>query len=159
MKKPVPCAQPCGSCPWRLANQTPEAVQASPIDGRGVHWFDHENLRDRWEGIADGQMLPCHVTDSRAPLYGGKPAKGKGKETLCVGQAILAHREITAFMSDGTDFNCYRRRPGIRFTAKGLASWASRLYYAGATLLIERRELIIPKVTDNPDVGLPEFEP
>ncbi len=153
------CDTPCGTCPWRAENQTPEAVRNSPRDGMGMRWFDPANLRQRWSEVADGGMMPCHATDSNAPLYGGKKPKGKPKERVCVGLTTLARREVTAFMVHGTDYAKYAgaepAKASSRMTLLGLAAWASRLMYAGATLGVGRRVLKIPVVGDDPKVQFP----
>lgn len=145
---------PCAGCPWLRVNQTPEAVAASPLDGRGVHWFDSDNLRGHWDGCRDGHMLPCHATDPRAPFYGGKPAK-PGHGRVCVGITILAKREVVAFMVAGNNMGRYRRQVTRPMTLLGLASWASRLLFVGATLEIGEASLVIPEVEDNPEVQIP----
>lgn len=148
---------PCAGCPWLAENQTPAAVAASPVDGRGVHWFAAENLRRHWLSIStDGAMLPCHMTDEKAPLYGGKPAKG-GHLRICVGVTVLARREMMAFMASGTSPERYRaRRPGRRFTMTALAAWASRLAVRGAVFIMGGRNYQMPSnVEDDPRVRLP----
>jgi len=145
---------PCGSCPWRLRNQTKAAVEASPIDGSGRHWYDRRNLRRHWVAVADGKLLPCHATDRNAPLYGGKSPSAKAKPRVCVGISILARREVTAFMEAGTDHARYKQAGGS-MTLRGLASWAARLIYGGASLVIGRESLRLPQVThDDSEVGL-----
>lgn len=150
------CARPCNDCPWLGANQTKDAIAASPIDGRGIHWFEKANLLRHWIAAAKvGAMLPCHVTDNQAPLYGGKPTAAR-EGHICVGQSILAFREITAFMNAGQDFNRYRKMPGKRFSAVGLAAWAARLFYAGATFHLGGRTFTMPKIeADDPRVRVP----
>src|SRR2546430_2741 len=137
--------RPCAGCPWRRENQTPAAIAASPIDGRGIHWFARANLRRHWKAAAAiGAMLPCHKTDANAPLYGGEFAKG-GHARICVGLSVLARREVTAFMMAGQDFARYRKVPGRRFGAVGLAAWAARLYYGGATFHVGREAFVMPE--------------
>jgi hypothetical protein len=102
------CDQPCDGCPWMKKNQTAKAVAASPVDGRGQHWFSKENILRHWRAAGEvGAMLPCHMTDENAPLYGGKPTK-KQDARICVGLSLLARREVTAFMVAGQDFKRYR---------------------------------------------------
>lgn len=158
MKQKEPCAQPCASCPWLRKNQTEEAIRESPIDGRDRHWFERENLERHWRAVGAGQMMPCHATDKNAPMYGGKTPSKKAKARICVGLTILARREVTAFMESGTDFSRYSERPGIRMSLQGLAAWASRLYYAGATFLVGNTKLQMPVVEENDDVTLPSWE-
>lgn len=149
------CARPCGSCPWLAKNQTRDVVLASPIDGRGTHWFAVENLRRHWRGIAeDGSMMPCHSTDPNAPLYGGKFTRAK-ESHICVGITVLARREMHAFMVAGTNFEQYRAAGG-RFTLRALAMWASRLNYGGAVFDIGGQSLTMPHVNADDDrVRLP----
>lgn len=139
-----------------LANQTPDAVAASPIDGHGEHWFSKENIARHWKAAGTiGAMLPCHETDENAVLYGGKPKK-RQQARICVGLSTLAHREVTDFMKAGQDFAKYRRLPGKRFSAVGLAAWAARLLYAGAIFHMGGREFRMPKIThDDNRCGLP----
>lgn len=145
------CDQPCKGCPWRRENQTPAAVAASPMAGGGVRWFEVSNLRRHWENIRTvGAMLPCHMTDANAPLYGGKPTKG-GHEHICVGVAILAKREVHTLMEQGSDFANYARLPGKRFTAAALAAWAARLFYDGAQFNMLGRSFRMPKIGQSQD--------
>lgn len=151
---PKRCDRPCGGCPWRASNQTPEAIEASPIHGGGGRWFDPSNLRRHWKAVSNGSLLPCHATDRNAPLYGGKaPAKG-AKPRVCVGVAILARREVTAFMVAGNNFARYRASGGS-MSLLGLASWAGRLLFGGAVLHVGREELLLPTVGDDSAVTLP----
>lgn len=150
-------ARPCASCPWMRASQTPEAIAASPVDGRGVHWFDPDNLRNRWTFCAhEGGMMPCHATDNKAHWYGGVRAQCE-TGGICVGLTILAKREVHHFMECGGDFRRYKRTPGLRMTLEGLAMWAARLLYPGATFNIDGRILTMPDVADLPiaDVTVP----
>lgn len=146
VRQPAP-DQPCASCPWLAKNQTPEAVAASPIDGTGRHWFSKENLLRHWRAAGHiGVMLPCHMTDEDAPLYGGKSTKPQDAR-ICVGLSLAARREVTLFMQCGQDYKRYRRvRPGRRWTATGLAAWAARLYYAGAVFHLGTRKFVMPTV-------------
>lgn len=149
--------RPCASCPWLRANQTPDAVARSPVDGNGVHWFSVANLRRHWSAAGTiGAMLPCHKTDAHAPLYGGAPTKG-GHESICVGLSVLARREVTAFMQAGGNTKRYRAiGPGRRFLMPALAAWASRLYFGGCVFHVGDRQFTMPeKVEDDPRVGLP----
>lgn len=148
--------KPCADCPWRTVNQTPTAVAASPVDGRGVHWFSRENLLRHWRAAGDiGAMLPCHVTDQDAVLYGGKQTKVQDAR-ICVGLSVLARREVEAFMQAGQDFKKYKALPGKRWSAVGLAAWAARLYYAGAVFHIGGRQFTMPAVkADDAACGLP----
>lgn len=158
MKKAKACDRPCSGCPWLVENQTPEAVAASPIDGRGVHWFAKENIARHWKAAGDiGAMLPCHLTDRDAPLYGGKPTKAQDAR-ICVGLSLLAVREVTAFMKAGQDFKRYRALPGRRWSAIGLAAWAARLFFGGAVFHMGGRAFTMPTLpndVDDPRVGLP----
>lgn len=150
------CDRPCANCPWLRANQTAEAIAASPIDGTGTHWFSRENLLRHWRGVQTiGIMLPCHKTDENAHLYGGTYTK-RGTARICVGLSVLARREVTAFMTAGSDFVNYRRLPGKRLSARALASWAARLYYGGATFHVGSRAFMMPeRVAEDPRVGVP----
>lgn len=148
------CDKPCATCPWLKEQQTPEAIEASPIDGSGRHWFEVDNLKYHWKDVANGSILPCHATDSRAPLYGGKACKVEQGRT-CVGLSILIAREIRLFMERGTDFKRYKAVRGIRMTLQGLAMWASRFVYAGSVLQVEGREMIIPTVEDDDRITTP----
>jgi hypothetical protein len=137
-------------------NQTPEAVEASPVDGIGVHWFDPKNLRRHWKAVKTrGAMLPCHETDVNAPLYGGKYLRNENVEPrICVGVSILAHREILGFMTAGTNYTHYRENGG-KFTLLALAAWASRFNYAGALFDLGGRSFTMPAVDDDDRVALP----
>lgn len=147
--------KPCADCPWLRRNQTPAAVAANPIDGRGRHWFEKSNLLRHWQAASRiGAMLPCHKTDANAPLYGGRRTRG-GHEHICVGLTVLAKREIDAFMNAGQLACRYRELPGKRFLMTGLAAWASRLLYAGAMFNLGGRSFRMPTVADDPDVGVP----
>jgi hypothetical protein len=150
------CDQPCDGCPWMKKNQTAKAVAASPVDGRGQHWFSKENILRHWRAAGEvGAMLPCHMTDENAPLYGGKPTK-KQDARICVGLSLLARREVTAFMVAGQDFKRYRELPGKRWSSVGLAAWAARLYYAGAVFHMGGRAFKMPTISADSDrVGLP----
>lgn len=150
------CDRPCSGCPWLRTNQTPAAVAASPIDGRGQHWFSKANILRHWLAAGKiGAMLPCHKTDANAPLYGGAPTAAKDAR-ICVGLSILARREVLAFMQAGQDYKRYRARRGRRFSAPGLAAWAARLYFAGAVFHIGGRTFTMPTVTeDDHSAGLP----
>lgn len=152
----APCDKPCASCPWLRANQRPEAVLRSPVDGDGIHWFSVENLTRRWREIARiGVMLPCHKTDANAGFYGGRFTQA-GKERICVGLSILARREMTALMNSGQEFSAYKRIKGKRFSPVALAVWASRLYYGGAVHELAGRSFTMPdRVEDDPLVGVP----
>jgi hypothetical protein len=158
------CAQPCATCPWRQQQQTPAAVAASPADGRGEHWFSVSNLRRQWNHIRKGGMLPCHMTDPDAPLYGGKAVK-RGVETrVCAGLAILTKREVHAYLAAGGRFANYRKLGGQRMTQEGLAMWAARHVWPGAThgtfsLSKGHRQVTMPAVDDHPDVRLPWRDP
>lgn len=155
MAKRVACDTPCSGCPWLKQNQTRKAIAASPVDGRGHRWFERANLLRHWGAAARiGAMLPCHMTDEHAPLYGGKATK-KQDARICVGLTILARREVTAFMNAGQDFDRYAAIPGKRFQAVGLAAWASRLYYAGAFFHMGGRTFTMPKVEDDPRATVP----
>lgn len=143
--------KPCTSCPWLAKNQTSVVVAGSP---QGGGWFNPKNLQAKWREVGRGGLMPCHATDSQAVEYGGTYCKA-GNERICVGLAILAHREVTALMQNGGEYRLYKLRKGLRMTAAGLAAWAARLYYAGATLLIGGREFVIPKVVDATDVTVP----
>lgn len=156
MPKKQACAQPCAACPWLRANQTPEAVAASPVDGGGVHWFSKENLLRQWADVQKlGIFMPCHKTDENAPFYGGQSTKRQDAH-ICVGLSVLGRREVYAFMEAGQDFARYKRMPGKRLTAVGLAAWASRLYFGGAIFHLAARKFIMPeKVEDDPRIGLP----
>jgi hypothetical protein len=148
--------QPCAGCPWLSQNQTPAAVEASPIGGDGAHWFDPRNLLKHWRAVQQrGVMLPCHETDPNAPFYGGRPAKGH-KARICIGLTILARREVQTFMEAGQEMRYYRQRPGKRLTAAGLAGWASRLYFGGAIFNLGARSFRMPEhVEDDPRVTVP----
>ncbi len=150
------CERPCAGCPWLKANQTPEAVAASPVDGSGEHWFSERNLLRHWAAAGKiGAMLPCHKTDENAHLYGGTAAK-KQDARICVGLSTLAYREVFAFMSAGQSFERYRALKGRRWTAVGLAAWAARLFFAGATFHVGGRAYTMPKIAkDDPRLGLP----
>lgn len=155
------CAQPCATCPWLKANQTKEAVAASPIDGGGRHWFAPANLKKHWRAIGRGSLMPCHATDPHAPAYGGKAAPRGAEPRICVGLAILARREVVAYLGTGSPTIVkHRARGGIRFTIEGLATWAARLLHEGAifetfTLTEGRVKLRLPATEENPDVRLP----
>lgn len=153
--KPLPDT-PCSGCPWLRKNQTPAAIAASPLDGRGQHWFTKANLLRHWRGVQDvGIMLPCHMTDDHAPFYGGKPTPTQDAR-ICVGLTILARREVTALMTAGTDFTKYQQLKGRRLSAVGLAAWAARLYYGSCTLHLGGRAYTMPEhVTDDPRVTVP----
>lgn len=155
-KKDVQADRPCAGCPWLRVNQTPAAVAASPVDGRGVHWFEKENLLKHWKASADvGAMLPCHMTDEKAPLYGGKFTKSQDAR-ICVGLATLARREVTAFLAAGQNFDRYSELPGRRWSAVGLAAWAARLYYAGSVFVLGSRKFTMPKIEgDDARLGVP----
>lgn len=149
------CMRPCAGCPWLKANQTPDVVAASPVDGTGTRWFEVANLKRHWTAITKvGAMLPCHETDINAPLYGGKAIKNDNASHICVGVSILARREMHAFMVAGTDFKSYRNSGG-RFTLTALAAWASRFNYAGAVFRLGRRDFTMPVVSDDERVALP----
>lgn len=150
--------QPCDGCPWLKKNQTPEAVATSPVDGRGEHWFSKRNIERHWRAAGDiGGMLPCHKTDVNAPMYGGQQTKNQDAR-ICVGLSMLARREVTEFMKAGTNFERYSARPGIRWSAVGLAAWAARLFFAGAVFHMGGRKFTMPTISANSDdarVGLP----
>lgn len=146
---------PCESCPWLRQNQTPQAVQNSPVDARGVHWFALSNLRDRWRFVARGGMLPCHATDRRAPLYGGKATPAK-EGRVCIGLATLAQREILHFMQCGMDPAKHRQAKGLRFSVKALAMWAGMLLHSGSIIQAPGSPAMrIPKPRPNPGVITP----
>lgn len=153
------CTKPCADCPWRLSNQTPEAVKNSPVDGAGVHWFSAENILRHWKAAGDkGAMLPCHQTDQDAALYGGKLTK-KQDASICAGLSTLAYREVMLFMQSGQNFETYSARPGRRFSAVGLAAWAARLFFAGSTFHMGGRAYLMPKIEkDDPALGLPDVK-
>lgn len=168
MNTTQPKASPCASCPWLAANQTPDAVRNSPRPkGSGfpgerapLRWFDPKNLRQKWAHIRTGGMLPCHMTDQRAPLYGGKKVAGKVETRVCAGLSILARREVFSYLTAGGVFRQYTALGGRRFTLDGLAQWAARLAYPGAmfeafSLHDGRRALRMPDVGDTPDVCVP----
>lgn len=141
----------CSGCPWLAKNQTPAAVKASPIDGRGQHWFSKENIERHWKAAGEiGSMLPCHQTDQNAPLYGGKAVKPQDAR-ICVGLTVLARREVTAFMQSGQNYDRYAAIPGKRWSAVGLAAWAARLYYAGAVFMLGGRNFTMPTITKDDD--------
>lgn len=151
------CDKPCASCPWLRANQTKQAVAASPVDGRGVHWFATSNLRARWTFVAkEGGMLPCHATDNEAHLYGGKQAPTE-QGRVCVGLSVLARREVRHFMECGTDYAAYQLARGIRMSLLGLASWAARFNYAGSIFEVGDRQLMMPTLEEEDDsrIGTP----
>lgn len=146
---------PCNGCPWLRCNQTKEAVAASPLDGTGRRWFERANLLRHWLAAARiGAMLPCHKTDAKAALYGGRPTRG-GREHICVGLTVLAWREVGAFMGAGQEAQRYLKLPGKRFTMTGLAAWASRLHYGGAMFHMGGRAFRMPTVANDPRVGVP----
>lgn len=151
---------PCATCPWRRQSQTPAAVAASPVDAMGGRWFEVANLRKHWKHIGGGGMMPCHATDHRAHLYGGKPVAERVEQRLCVGLVVLVRREIHAFLSAGGEFERYRKLPGGRMTLAGVAQWAARLNYPGATFETSTvdgpRAFRLPEATiDHADVRVP----
>jgi hypothetical protein len=150
--------KPCEGCPWLKKNQTPKAVKASPIDGAGRHWFARENIEKHWRAAGDiGAMLPCHMTDVNAPLYGGKATKAE-QARICVGLSMLARREVRAFMQAGQNVDRYVALKGIRWSAVGLAAWAARLYHAGAFFVLGGRTFTMPRISPDVEdarVGLP----
>lgn len=156
MKKKACVDRPCADCPWLRENQTPEAVAKSPVDGSGVHWFSRENLLRHWRGMQRiGIMLPCHKTDDHAHFYGGRPT-ACGQTRICVGMSVLARREVLAFMQAGQDFAKYRKVPGRRFSAVGLAAWAARLFFGGSTFHTAGRTFVMPEhVEEDARVGVP----
>lgn len=147
------CDRPCGGCPWRAENQTPEAVAASPVHGGGGRWYDHGNLRRHWRAAGRGSLMPCHATDRNAPLYGGTRPSLKAQPRLCVGLAALAKREVTAFMVAGGDHRRYKSAGGS-MTLLGLASWAARLLFPGATLSVDGQAFRIPVVDEDDETAL-----
>jgi hypothetical protein len=150
-------ARPCAGCPWLAQSQTKAAVEASPLDGRGMRWFDPRNLRERWTFCAEeGGLMPCHATDRNAHLYGGERAAACDTGRVCVGLTVLAKREVHHFMKCGGNYARYSAESGQRMTLKGLAMWAARLLYPGAVLDIGEEQLAIPDVDmEQPDVTVP----
>lgn len=149
--------KPCGSCPWLRSNQTREAIANSPRDARGVAWYKPANLRAHWRNVGkDGVIMPCHATDAEAQWYGGKRVAENVEQRFCVGLCVLARREVYAFTGTSWNMKRYLAIIGRRFSLHGLAAWASRLYFGGATFAVGDRVFTMPTITeDNPDVTVP----
>lgn len=108
-------------------------------------------------------MMPCHATDQRAHLYGGKRAKTGVEQRLCVGLVVMVQREVFRFLTAHGNVDRYTALGGDRFTLSGLAQWAARLNYPGATFEMVSlddgvRKFTLPIVDRtvlHPDVTLP----
>ncbi len=153
--KGLPCqAEPCESCPWRIANHS-----------KRTKWqfYTQANLRRLWNQIRrGGGAQTCHPTDPSHPDHIAAGAKPGAVKHECAGSVILVLKEfekIKAIAGDqpisGEHVVRYRAENPDGLTDTGLAFWMVQRYQLGGTPLIG--EAPLPEVNWQMEgIGRPE---
>lgn len=120
--------EPCKSCPWRVENHNRKPLNGQIIEGNNVDdWFSEENRKRLWDGLADGENMTCHCTDSE--MISGVES---GLKELCIGSLMLKQIEtnkMLAVLNDGGDYFDYTEQSKTPMTMEGLMRYQNDLMF------------------------------
>lgn len=132
------CETVCQECPWRITNQGRKHPQGH---------YTKASLKRLWDDLRKGVgPLLC--------LFRGC----EGRE--CRGSIVLVKRELARMLNprggitEGSILEYLAARPGA-LTRDGAHYWLARHLRYGERN--GQRHAALPKVQDDPEVGLPEF--
>ncbi len=142
----------CEQCPWRRSNH-------GRRHKRG--FYTKKNARRLWKQIRNGGVAQsCHLTDPSHPDHVEAGANENAKPQECPGSIILINREFAQMADESGEItteliDAYRKKRRKGLTKSGLFYWVvTRLQMGGVPFFGGPK---LPKVPDDPEVGLPDF--